>query len=148
MKSSIFWDITPCGPFKVNRSFGGTCRLHLQGLRISQERNQRESGLCLPPAFTLVSCLAYSSTLETEETCSSKMSVDFQRATRRYVPQNLSRLRLSLRMKPQSAALVTKHETSVSSAKWNQGKQMTHVPSAIYTGIAFLVTTKFITCPH
>jgi hypothetical protein len=24
MKSSIFWDITPCGPLKVNLRFGGT----------------------------------------------------------------------------------------------------------------------------
>jgi hypothetical protein len=34
MKSSIFWDITSCSPVKVNRRFGGTYRLHLQG-RIS-----------------------------------------------------------------------------------------------------------------
>jgi hypothetical protein len=24
MKSSIFWDITPCTPLKINRRFGGT----------------------------------------------------------------------------------------------------------------------------
>jgi hypothetical protein len=34
----------PCGPLKVNRCFGGTCRLRLQGRRISQARNQREAG--------------------------------------------------------------------------------------------------------
>jgi hypothetical protein len=39
----IFWDITPCSPLKVNRRFGGTCRLHLQGRIISQARNQQES---------------------------------------------------------------------------------------------------------
>jgi hypothetical protein len=44
MKISIFWDITPCSPLKVNRRFGGTYRLHLQGPRISQARNQREAG--------------------------------------------------------------------------------------------------------
>jgi hypothetical protein len=43
MKSSIFWDITPCSPLKVNRRFGWTCHLHLQGRRISQARNQREA---------------------------------------------------------------------------------------------------------
>jgi hypothetical protein len=43
MKSSVFWDITPCSPLKANRRFGGTCRLHLQGRRISRSRNQRES---------------------------------------------------------------------------------------------------------
>jgi hypothetical protein len=39
MKSIIFWDITPCSLLKVNRRFGGTYCLHLQGWRISWERN-------------------------------------------------------------------------------------------------------------
>jgi hypothetical protein len=43
IKSTIFWDITPCSPLNVNRRFGGTYRLYLQGRRISQTRNQRES---------------------------------------------------------------------------------------------------------
>jgi hypothetical protein len=34
---------TFCGLLKANRRFGGTCRLHLQGRRISQARNKRES---------------------------------------------------------------------------------------------------------
>jgi hypothetical protein len=33
MKSIVFWDITPCSLLKVNRRFGGTYRLHLQGRR-------------------------------------------------------------------------------------------------------------------
>jgi hypothetical protein len=44
--------------------------------------------LCLPPAFTLVSCSAYSSTLKMEAICSSETSVDFQRTTRRYIPED------------------------------------------------------------
>jgi hypothetical protein len=52
MKSTTFWDITPCNPLKVNPRFGRTYRLHLQ--------------LCLPHAFRLVSCSAYSSTLKME----------------------------------------------------------------------------------
>jgi hypothetical protein len=44
MKISIFWDITPCSPLKVNRRFGETYRLHLQGRRVSQKRNQSEAG--------------------------------------------------------------------------------------------------------
>jgi hypothetical protein len=83
-KSSLFWDITPCSPLKDNRRFGGTCLLHLQGWRISQARNH----VCLPPAFTLVSCLAYSSTLKIEETWSSETSVDFQRTTWRYIRED------------------------------------------------------------
>jgi hypothetical protein len=31
MKSNIVWDITLCSPLSVNRRFGGTFRLHLQG---------------------------------------------------------------------------------------------------------------------
>jgi hypothetical protein len=49
-KSYIFWDITPCSPLRVNRHYGGTCRLHLQDRRISQARNQRKgcgSACCL-----------------------------------------------------------------------------------------------------
>jgi hypothetical protein len=44
--------------------------------------------LCLSPAFTLASCLAYSSTLKMEATCLSETSVDFQRTTRRYIPED------------------------------------------------------------
>jgi hypothetical protein len=56
---------------------------------ISRARNQRESlMLCLPPAFTLVSCSAYSSTLKKEAICSSETSVDFQRTTRLYIPED------------------------------------------------------------
>jgi hypothetical protein len=33
MKSTIFWDITPCSPLKVNRRFGGVYRL--QGLKLT-----------------------------------------------------------------------------------------------------------------
>jgi hypothetical protein len=29
LKSTIFWDITPCNPLKLSRRFGGTYRLHL-----------------------------------------------------------------------------------------------------------------------
>jgi hypothetical protein len=50
MKSTIFWDITPCSLLSVNRSFGGTYRLHLQS---------RKNKLNQPPAFTLVSCSGY-----------------------------------------------------------------------------------------
>jgi hypothetical protein len=62
---------------KVSRRFGGAYRLHLQGRSISRARNQGERKwreelclavlvTCLPPAFTLVSCSAYSSTLKME----------------------------------------------------------------------------------
>jgi hypothetical protein len=31
MKSTVFWDITPCSPLSVSRRFGGTYRLHREG---------------------------------------------------------------------------------------------------------------------
>jgi hypothetical protein len=42
MKGTIFWDITPCDPLKVNRRFGGAYHFHIQG-EISRARYQRES---------------------------------------------------------------------------------------------------------
>jgi hypothetical protein len=57
-------------PLKVNWRFGGTCRLQLQVWRFSRARNQLEirwkEEICLLPAFTVVSCSAYSSTLKTD----------------------------------------------------------------------------------
>jgi hypothetical protein len=44
MKISVLWDITPCCLSKVNRRFGGTCRLQFQSKIISQTRNRREVG--------------------------------------------------------------------------------------------------------
>jgi hypothetical protein len=81
--SSIFWDIMACSPLKVNGLFRGTCRLHLQGRRISGARNQRESSW-QPEALGL----AYSSTLKMEATFSCEKSVDFQRTTRHYIPED------------------------------------------------------------
>jgi hypothetical protein len=44
MEGTVFWYMTPCISMKVNRRFGAIYRLHF---------------LCLPPAFTLVSCSAF-----------------------------------------------------------------------------------------
>jgi hypothetical protein len=43
LKSSGFRGITPYSLLKVNWCFGGTCRLHLQGWRISEARNKHEN---------------------------------------------------------------------------------------------------------
>jgi hypothetical protein len=85
MKSSVFWDITQCSPLKVNRRFGVTCLLHLQGKR--QARHQHEVTL-FATSFMLVSCLSYSSTLKMEVTCYSETSLDFQLTTLRYIPED------------------------------------------------------------
>jgi hypothetical protein len=156
MRFSQRWDITPCS---VNRRFGGTYGLHLQGrknkvskkpawkqvasriiparhtltlspvpalfrdsltpvlisywfargatgcwrfrsvLRTSQLELRSSLllpfcflykpriSVCLTPAFMLVSCWAFISTLKMEAICSSETSVDTQRITRRYIPE-------------------------------------------------------------
>jgi hypothetical protein len=45
VKSCIFWDRKLCTQLKFNRRFEGTYRLHLQGGRITQARNQHEAEL-------------------------------------------------------------------------------------------------------
>jgi hypothetical protein len=52
------------------------------------EEADGELFLCLPSAFTLVFCSAYSSTLKMEGMCSSETSADFKRTTRRYIPED------------------------------------------------------------
>jgi hypothetical protein len=64
LKSTISWDRTLCSPLNVNRRFGGTYRLHLRGRRIGLARNQRESRW------------------------QAETSVDFQRTTWRYIPED------------------------------------------------------------
>jgi hypothetical protein len=73
MRSSIFWDNIPCSPLKVNRRFGGACRLRPYGRKVCRET------LRLPHDFTLVS-----TTPKMEVKNSSKTSVKFQRTTWQY----------------------------------------------------------------
>jgi hypothetical protein len=81
-------DITLCSPLKVSRLFGGTSR------PLSRSKNKPgkipawKRPCCLPPAFTLVSCFSYSSTLKVEAIYSSETSADFQRSTQRYIPED------------------------------------------------------------
>jgi hypothetical protein len=67
MKSTILWDITPCSPLRVNRRFGGTYHLHLQG---------QKNKLSKKPAWKQVAI------------SSSETSVDTQRTTRCYIPED------------------------------------------------------------
>jgi hypothetical protein len=47
LKNAVFWDVAPCRYF-VNRCFGGTHGLHLQGIRNPRAMNQREQVAKLP----------------------------------------------------------------------------------------------------
>jgi hypothetical protein len=79
-KSYIVWDITPCSQLKVNRRFGGTCHLHLQGRRIYE--------LSKKPAWKLVASRA---ALKMELIFFSERWVDFQRTTRLYIAEDRNR---------------------------------------------------------
>jgi hypothetical protein len=54
MKSTAFWDVTPCSSESAWR-FGGTYRLHLQDRRVNQGGNQEKPAAILPfgPAVDL-----------------------------------------------------------------------------------------------
>jgi hypothetical protein len=41
MKSTVFWSVTLCGS-ETARRFGGIYRLHIQGRRASQAKNQQK----------------------------------------------------------------------------------------------------------
>jgi hypothetical protein len=66
MKSTIFWDITPCDPLSTDVSEEGACHLISSWF----------------PAQLIFS------TLMMEAICFSETSVDFQRTTRRHIPEN------------------------------------------------------------
>jgi hypothetical protein len=76
IKISIFWGITPYSPLKIDRRFGQTRLLHLQGLLATSFHVGFLFGLFFDP--------------EIEATCSSEKSVDSQRTTRRYIPEDRS----------------------------------------------------------
>jgi hypothetical protein len=44
MKSTIFWDIMPCRPLRVNQHFGGTYHFHLWGRKMSQQETSTKAG--------------------------------------------------------------------------------------------------------
>jgi hypothetical protein len=43
MKSTFFWDETPCSPVEVYQHFGATYGLDLQGRRINHASSQQEA---------------------------------------------------------------------------------------------------------
>jgi hypothetical protein len=73
MKSTIFWDITSYSPLKVNRRFGGKYRLHLQSWLSTSFHAAVLFGLFYP---------------EYGGDMFSETSIDFQQATRRYIPED------------------------------------------------------------
>jgi hypothetical protein len=50
LKSTIFWDTTPCNQLKINRRFGGIYGLHLQG---QKQQNRTLFSTCFQAGFLL-----------------------------------------------------------------------------------------------
>jgi hypothetical protein len=78
VESSVFWGITPCRPLKFSWSFGRSCLLYLQVLRISQTRNHATGFHAGFLVYFLVLNM---------EACLSETSVEFQWNTLRYIPE-------------------------------------------------------------
>jgi hypothetical protein len=72
MKTSIFWDITPCSPLELNRRFGGTCR---------QGKNQRKRRW--QACFFLGLFFGH----EDGEVMFFRNVINFERTIRRYRPE-------------------------------------------------------------
>jgi hypothetical protein len=62
--------------------------LYVEYLGESQLTFRRNMSLFFSACFMLVLCLAHSSTLKMEATCSSETSADFRRSTRHYIPED------------------------------------------------------------
>jgi hypothetical protein len=77
---STIWDITPCISLKLNRRFGEIYLLNVQG-RISRKRHQRESRRQAEWLAQLIRLWKWKAIY------SSETSVDFQRTTRRCIPE-------------------------------------------------------------
>jgi hypothetical protein len=80
VKSTIFWDMTPCSPLIVSVSEEYIASIFRVKEYTKQEASLKAGGMqsCLPHALTHVSCSAYSLTLKIEALWSSEMLADFQ----------------------------------------------------------------------
>jgi hypothetical protein len=84
VKSTALWDIKQCSPVSVNRRFGGTYRLHLQGRKISESKRKACFLACnLLPRWFLAEFIF--SILKMEAIYSSETSVDTQW---RHIPED------------------------------------------------------------
>jgi bisphosphoglycerate-dependent phosphoglycerate mutase len=86
MKNTVFWDVAPCR-YYVNRRFGGTYRVHLQGRSNSGALNQLEQIAVYSYLLTLVYRSWIASTLKVEAIRSSETSVN-KIPTRRHIPED------------------------------------------------------------
>jgi hypothetical protein len=129
MKSCVLWDITPCSPLKVNRRLGVTCRLHIQAL--------------LATCFTLVSCLACSSTLKMEATCFSETSVELQRTAQRHIPEDITSSSGIPAVSSQKSTFHSRHSHRCEILKSNKGMKLFLNPKHFCRDSALGVATGY-----
>jgi hypothetical protein len=84
IKSSVFWDITPCSPLKVKPTFRRNISPPSLG---SKNKTEQETRLKAGGKQSRT-CSVYFSTLKMEATCSSETSIYFQRIIRRYIRED------------------------------------------------------------
>jgi hypothetical protein len=94
MKSIIFWDMMPC---VVRRVSTDVLEEHISSIFRVEEIISAKG---LPPACLLVFAELISSTLKMEAKCSSKMSVETRRTTRRHIPEDDTLLNISILHEP------------------------------------------------
>jgi hypothetical protein len=83
--SSIFCYTTPCSPLEINDVSETYFASIFKQSREEYKRSIKQSSTTL---FTLISSLVYSSTLMMVVACFSETPVDFQQATRLYIPED------------------------------------------------------------
>jgi hypothetical protein len=83
LKKAVFWVVAPFRFCELNRRFGGTYHLHLQGRKI-RERGPR----WLQPPAHAGSSRADFSTLKMKAIRFSETLVQFTRSTRRHIPED------------------------------------------------------------
>jgi hypothetical protein len=97
IKTSVFWDITPCCPVKVN----DVSEEHVTFIFRVEEEAKEETSMkhsASYACFVLCSSFDHSFTLKVEAVCSSETSIDFHRTTRRYIPEDRARLFVILQL--------------------------------------------------
>jgi hypothetical protein len=114
MKSSVFRHITVCNPLKVDRRFGGTCRLQLF---MVEEKAKKK-----PAWIRQQAKLGRFYTSKMEAIYSSEMSVEFEVTTWRYNPKYIT-----LHSSPVHK-LIMLHINSNTSYMWTSRLHCTNTP--------------------
>jgi hypothetical protein len=126
MKNAVFWDVTPCSSC-VNRRFGGTYRLHLQGRKI---RKQGTTVVQTSVSLTIIQIQSPSCpmsglySIKSAECCPSTTSNQWAYLPRKYlVSSEQSKITwdLGLRVNTESPECVAKSTLGRQAVPWIWG---------------------------